>query len=520
MGRLRKSKKKPARSKAARRAEREEQESKTYTIKPTWRKGLFQCFICMDTDIDLHSYELFQHEELDIAMCDSCANAHYNEKYEWHADEICNSYDDNGKCMYCTICGEGGTLMACDVSGCQKSYCLECLEKWMGKETLDKYVDSSIQFFCCYSCFNNNNKAERDLEEGQSHQEEDAKQLSMLINQQMLDSLTKNVYKIYGNLLRASKSYLSQKDKIDMEDIYIKLDQKLSCSGSTKECVCYCCFEFVTFTKKSLPQMHPRFQNVITCDDCIEFLDLPGAKAGKFNPVDFCWIKGEGGDLITCDSCDKNYCLEILEKWYGYKEIHKIIDNNDNFCCFLCDEDVGRYKEFVRQSEKVRNAFVKSFMEDEDFEEMIPEHQKRLMTVTANRKKKTIEKAKPAGERQSSRIKRKLKVTKGRAGSRRRGERSRGYYSDEQSSDTGDSGIISKPKTRKKNTNSIYITRGESEFESEDDEENVRDRKRQRMMAKRNATESESRQYFEKLFDRVPKRYRSSKIFQELYEKI
>ena len=43
-------------------------------------------------------------------------------------------------------------LMCCDISKCQHSYCLGCLETWLGKKTLDDFLADDKMVFCCFVC--------------------------------------------------------------------------------------------------------------------------------------------------------------------------------------------------------------------------------------------------------------------------------------------------------------------------------------------------------------------------------
>merc|ERR1712039_1067883 len=110
----------------------------------------FQCFICQDESLNRDDYKMCSHNSLKVTICDSCNDQHCTDG-KWHSSREWKERDDNGKCIYCEICGEGGTLLPCD--NCSFSYCTnKCLVNWLGEKQLNELLeDESIEFFC-FNC--------------------------------------------------------------------------------------------------------------------------------------------------------------------------------------------------------------------------------------------------------------------------------------------------------------------------------------------------------------------------------
>ena len=79
----------------------------------------FQCFVCQESNLDRNDYNICEHDSLKVTMCDSCNEPHSSDG-KWHSTKEWKERDDKGKCIYCEICGEGGTLLPCD--DCSFSY--------------------------------------------------------------------------------------------------------------------------------------------------------------------------------------------------------------------------------------------------------------------------------------------------------------------------------------------------------------------------------------------------------------
>lgn len=509
-------KRKRGNSKASRRAIREKSSTNKNDIQVTWHKNQFQCFVCMDQDVSLLDYNMLYHEDLKTSMCDSCAKQHINEdNNEWHDSKYWREYDANGKCLYCTICGEGGTLMACDKSKCKKSYCLDCLEKWCGKEELDSFVDDETKEFCCFVCFNEEEatleKKTKPKVNGHSQDDDDDENDEDYKKEREKNSMYRNFKKFQ----KASRSYFNQKDKIDQTDNDINLEKSLKKSSPTKQYVCYSCFSMCSFNKKTIPDCHPQLK-VVMCQDCHDYLNFDG----NHDPLDFCFLTGEGGELVPCDSenCGKAFSIDICKNWLGYKKANEILDDdNATFTCFVCDPTVGRTEKFLKQSEQVLAAFsTGSLAMDDDYVQ--PDKKKndrKLATPNRNSsKRKLAETASRSSSRRSTRVVKGGK-TKGKSGGRSRGRQL-------QTVDSSSEEEPEKRVTREKNSKDTtkYAENTSDENQSTDSDEAVSYDDIAAKKARHNvpATEEEALDYFEKYLDKCSKRMKQTDIHKKLLE--
>ena len=500
MANLKKRAKKAKLSKTARRNLRDQDP----TTNLTWSKNKFQCFICFDKDISLLEFLALKHEELKIAMCDSCAKCHINEETEeWHDDKYWNEFDENGKCLYCTICGEGGTLMACDNEDCSKSYCLECLKKWIGEETVEAYCDNSEMKFCCFVCFDEGKFVEEDRGGGSTMDADE--------NEDKPNPT--DIYKNFKKFQKATKSYLNQKDKIDDYDNDQKLNESLKSISKSKKYLCYCCFSFVNFNKNSIPSFHPDpDMPVVYCPDCLEYLDFDG----DHDRYDFCYLTGEGGELVPCDKekCKKAFNINIFEKWNGFKKADEMLNNeNSEFICFFCDPSRSRAEKFIKQSKDVKEAFLLGDNDVEFTYDIEKEKSKKRSYLSGKKRKRVLNNTSTASVRSSSRRKLSTNTTRSERSSRRRSDRNKYAYESESSEDEE----IEKRVTREKPTegDSKYAEKDTSDFSDTDDDDKVLDQNRNRVNDEP-FTEEEARKYLYRHLTRVNKRVKSSDAYHEL----
>ena len=57
---------------------------------------------------------------------------------------------EDGSCVYCTICNNGGELFMCDAQNCHCVYCSSCVEIFAGPSNLQTILqsDSWVCFLC------------------------------------------------------------------------------------------------------------------------------------------------------------------------------------------------------------------------------------------------------------------------------------------------------------------------------------------------------------------------------------
>ena len=119
----------------------------------------FQCFVCQESNLDRNDYNICEHDSLKVTMCDSCNEPHSSDG-KWHSTKEWKERDDKGKCIYCEICGEGGTLLPCD--DCSFSYCTnKCLLNWLGEKVLNDLLEDENIPFKCFACVSESSRVTR-----------------------------------------------------------------------------------------------------------------------------------------------------------------------------------------------------------------------------------------------------------------------------------------------------------------------------------------------------------------------
>ena len=118
-----------------------------------------------------------------------------------------------------------------------------------------------------------------------------------------------------------------------------------------KNFTCYACFESNKISKQNGPFKHPNLP-VNVCSNCNEFLKLGGWTYNEADgKCDYCFISGEGGDIMSCDTCENSFITNVLKQWYGDDYIDKLEeDESIVFKCMKCDPDKGYMKQYLSES--------------------------------------------------------------------------------------------------------------------------------------------------------------------------
>ncbi|KAL4238022.1 hypothetical protein ACF0H5_002733 [Mactra antiquata] len=95
------------------------------------------CISCGEKDKDL----VCQHPLFEGSVCHHCQDELLESLY---------AIDDDGFFMYCTVCGQGGSLNLCEETDCGRSYCDKCLKKYLGRHSYQKIKD--ITDWTCLLC--------------------------------------------------------------------------------------------------------------------------------------------------------------------------------------------------------------------------------------------------------------------------------------------------------------------------------------------------------------------------------
>jgi len=324
-------------------------------------RNKFMCFACLDGDLDINEFEMFQHKDLEVSLCDTCYDTHGAEK--WHNAGDWKLRDENNKCQFCEICGEGGTLLPCDK--CSLSYCTSCLKYWLGEEKLQNILDDDTFEFNCFVCL----KKEGD--------------------QGKLDAAFPQYKKFREATVKYGNSQVNVRSHQIEEDIKDELKSKMK----VKRFKCFSCFDVKDFTAKTKMTVHAKF-NTTTCGDCHHQLSQDDWTYTDEGKSEFCVLTGtdQGGDeIFVCDTqgCENVFCEMVLKHWLTKPEFDLIMNNEDaEFHCFVCNPDQGNYKKFLKDSENYINGFA---LEDADFKPS-DESERKLKKIEDQKRKRKEEK--------------------------------------------------------------------------------------------------------------------------------
>ena len=217
----------------------------------------FTCHACHDSTLNMETTKVFEHKSLLVTLCEKCKCNHYT-KNQWHTAEEWTDVDERGKCIYCEICGEGGTLMCCDKQECKHSYCLSCLEMWLTKSVLDHYLADDTLIFDCFVCLMKKGDAE-------------------------LKGKFPVAYKYKQESEKFLEQYKQVKEKAKQKS---KEAKKVAATNNkkspkakqvVKEFRCYSCFKKHDFTVKKMPKLH-KLLNVAIFGGCFYVLSKEKVK--------------------------------------------------------------------------------------------------------------------------------------------------------------------------------------------------------------------------------------------------
>lgn len=292
-----------------------------------------------------------KHQTLHVAICDNCKEQHMSEN-KWHDSKEWTERDDKGKCIYCEICGEGGTLLPCDM--CEFSYCTnKCLKTWMGDRKLEELLEDEKITFECFHCLHkkrpdaisttfpnyekflkqtekqfkqpytkkpkasNKKYVESDEFDDNDHIETDSDiDLDNLPSPPAPSSSRKKKASYRELDSDEEREDSSSDDEKPLKPIPAKkstpspikkvVEEKYNAKETSKPFTCFSCFEKQTMTPSKLPKMHPSKMakcekdklKIVICDKCYNYVDSDDwtYTEGK---SDYCVISGEGGEIYS-----------------------------------------------------------------------------------------------------------------------------------------------------------------------------------------------------------------------------
>ena len=88
-------------------------------------------------------------------------------------------------------------------------------------------------------------------------------------------------------------------------------------------------------SKRQKCKAHPLLDAVPICPQCWDAYHLGEFTIDEANEI-YCRWCGEGGRLINCDTCPKSFCQECIKRNFGVAELHRILQLDDRWSCFLC----------------------------------------------------------------------------------------------------------------------------------------------------------------------------------------
>ena len=86
--------------------------------------------------------------------------------------------------------------------------------------------------------------------------------------------------------------------------------------------------------KRQKCRAHPLL-DVPICSNCWNAYHLGEFTIEDDNEI-YCRWCGEGGRLVSCDTCPKSFCQDCIQRNFGLAEMHRIWQLDDRWSCFLC----------------------------------------------------------------------------------------------------------------------------------------------------------------------------------------
>ncbi|XP_074133789.1 transcriptional regulator ATRX-like isoform X2 [Sminthopsis crassicaudata] len=136
-----------------------------------------------------------------------------------------------------------------------------------------------------------------------------------------------------------------KEDKDDFQELGVSDKSKMKTEFSKRyvgeslyETVnCTACGQHVNHYKKDSVYRHPAL-NVLICKSCYVYMSDDMRHDSKRTDKLCRWC-AEDGDLIFCDSCHDAFCKKCIRRNLGRKEILKIMDENTDWNCYICQPE-------------------------------------------------------------------------------------------------------------------------------------------------------------------------------------
>ncbi|XP_072483947.1 transcriptional regulator ATRX-like [Notamacropus eugenii] len=99
--------------------------------------------------------------------------------------------------------------------------------------------------------------------------------------------------------------------------------------------ICTACGQQVNQFQKDSIYRHPTL-NVLICKNCYKYYMSDDISRDSEGIDEQCRWCAEGGNLICCDSCHNAFCKKCIWRNLGRKEISKIMNEKNEWHCYIC----------------------------------------------------------------------------------------------------------------------------------------------------------------------------------------
>ncbi|XP_066495974.1 transcriptional regulator ATRX isoform X2 [Tiliqua scincoides] len=101
---------------------------------------------------------------------------------------------------------------------------------------------------------------------------------------------------------------------------------------------CTACGQQVNHFQKDSIYRHPAL-NVLICKTCFKYYMSDDISRDADGMDEQCRWCAEGGNLICCDFCHNAFCKKCILRNLGRKELSTIMDENNQWHCYICQPD-------------------------------------------------------------------------------------------------------------------------------------------------------------------------------------
>jgi len=163
-------------------------------------------------------------------------------------------------------------------------------------------------------------------------------------------------------LVGHTKRFAMEAELYQFQSVIDELDN----GKKIKKYTCFSCFDpILRMTPRKMPEKH-RDLGVSICVQChSDLYDAEDEFTFTDGKMDYCCITADGGNVVSCDKCERSYSEDVLKKWLGEKETKALMEDEDaEFVCFKCNPELGRYPMFLEHTGLFEKAYDKEYEAD------------------------------------------------------------------------------------------------------------------------------------------------------------